>query len=385
MITIAQLPPQPGNEDAADLVRDTVALTDSIAQEWELTWDYLFDPSDSGIWYGLVRLGLSLAAFSLLFVAIKDGKEIIDQQSWSQLVGLFAVPILIVIFLGANGRLLAQTTMTIRDVGRYEVNRVLSAQLGELTFREAWQRWKDNIGVRQELEALYAPCQGLSGDALIRCQEERRGRAEEISQRAEDSDWIPDWLGQAWGLINSPITTILRIILYSLQWCYVQALELSLMLTAVSGPIALGLSVLPLDGRPVIAWLVSYISVIGMQLGYNLSVGIMASVLTNAQADQLSEFFFLTFVSVFAPVLATTVVGLSGLAIWGKVNRSINDVKNAGLLLAGTAISAGAGAAIAGSRGALLGATMGRSGVLASSRLASRAPHEKLTGGGHAD
>ena len=100
---------------------------------------------------------------------------------------------------------------------------------------------------------------------------------------------------------------IIRLILRSVQWAFVNILEAALLLTALFGPIAMGLSLLPLQGKPIWAWLIGFMSLFGVQLGYNIVVGLVAVVIVKSDAELVTDIAFLFFLAVFSPILAVLI------------------------------------------------------------------------------
>ena len=120
----------------------------------------------SSLWYGLVKLGITLGAASILFVALTTGKEIIEKQSWSELAAIFVWPLVIMIFLGGNGNFLAKTIIFIRGFAYNQVQNILEIQVSELTFKSAISNVTISSIARQQLENLYSECQGQVGTGV---------------------------------------------------------------------------------------------------------------------------------------------------------------------------------------------------------------------------
>jgi hypothetical protein len=350
-----------GEADAMGIVTQALALSRNTAQEWNIIWSITLDPLDGGLWTGLVQLGLVLAAASVLFLALTSGKEILEKQSWSELVSVFIWPLVIVMFLGSNGHALARTTLFIRNLGYAQVQSILDLQLGEMTFRNAVSQVGISTAARQSLETLYSECQGMVGAELVTCWDEKAERARAIIEQAEAQARTPldglQTLGDV--LINRPLIgaigqvitnpqdgirnfgnnfdlagsffknaliPIIRLILSSLQWAFVNMLEAALLLTALFGPIALGLSLLPLQGRPIWAWLTGFISLFGVQLGYNIIVGLVAVVVVRAGGELATDIAFLAFLSIFSPALALLIAGGGGIALYNGISNNVKSV-----------------------------------------------------------
>ncbi|MEG3838698.1 hypothetical protein [Microcoleus sp. herbarium14] len=344
---LAQItPPTSGAEGSSlDIVSESINLAKTTSESWDKVWISTIDPIASGLWVGLVSLGITLAAVSILFLTLSSGKDIIEKQSWSELAALFVWPLVIMLFLGANGKLLANTVIFTRSFAYRQVQSVLEAQLGEMTFRDAIANVTiSNIG-RQQLENLYGECRNKVGQELLTCWNSKQEAAQKIVTEAErqaagsvplqalrafgETLWNNSLLGAAQdattfitdpgSVFREKAIPIIRFILYSIQWAFVNILEAALLLTAFFSPIAMGLSLLPLQGRPIWAWATGFLSLFGVQLGYNIVVGLAATVLVNSGAELASDVAFLFFISIFAPGLALLIAGGGGIALYNGI------------------------------------------------------------------
>jgi hypothetical protein len=122
--------------------------------------------------------------------------------------------------------------------------------------------------------------------------------------------------------LTSVVDAIIKQVLYSLQWIFANLMQMGEWLTALSGPIALAMSLIPMDtfGLPVWGWLVSFFSFGLMQLYYTLILGISASLIAGAQNETLNDLSFAFLLGLFAPLIATAlatggaIVAIRGLA-----------------------------------------------------------------------
>jgi hypothetical protein len=90
MSLIAQSFPTTGGEsDALDIITSSLELSRATVESWNTVWLVTLDPLASGLWIGLIQLGITLGAASILFIAMTTGKDIIDKQSWSELASIF--------------------------------------------------------------------------------------------------------------------------------------------------------------------------------------------------------------------------------------------------------------------------------------------------------
>ncbi len=200
----------------------------------------------------VLRLGeLSVAlhcANTSLFIAMTTGKEIIEKQSWSGLASIFIWPLVIMIFLGANGNVLAGMIKFIRRFSYAQVQNVLQLQVGELTFRDAISNVTITGIAKQQLESLYSECQGKVGTELVECWNSKQEQAQAIVTEAErqarspleplrtfgEALWnasLPGQISTAVRLTTDPGSVfrdtaipIIRFVLHALQWGFDQYL-----------------------------------------------------------------------------------------------------------------------------------------------------------------
>jgi hypothetical protein len=117
-----------------------------------------------------------------------------------------------------------------------------------------------------------------------------------------------------------------RQILKGWQWAFANIIEASLLLTAVSGPIAVAGSLLPIGTRPLWAWLTGLFSLGMAKIYYNIVVGIIATVIVRAQAENESDFGFVVLLSILAPVLAVALAAGGGFAVYRALSNGITQL-----------------------------------------------------------
>jgi hypothetical protein len=331
---------------ALDTLSNAIEVSQKTVESWNLLWFNTFNTQESSLWIALVNLGLILAGMSVLHLAVTSGKEIIERQSWSELIAMMIWPIVIVFFLSNNGKMLSESIKFIRGIGYNQVQQILEIQLGEMTFRSALGDVNLTSAAKEEIEKLYSECQGKVGEALVDCWNDKKEAAQAILNEAEQQNGgrlqslqrfvqnlanvtnlediaSGDFAGQ---VFRSTVLPIIRLILRAVQWAFVNILEAALLLTALFAPIAMGLSLLPLQGKPIWAWLVGFMSLFGVQLGYNIVVGLVAVVIVNSNAELVTDIAFLFFLAVFAPVLAVLIARGGGTALYNAIANNTKQL-----------------------------------------------------------
>jgi hypothetical protein len=352
---------------SASLARDTLS---SWIEVWEKT---VFDPANSFLWIGLVTLGLNLAALCILYLVTNEGKEIVEKQDWGQLIKMLVWPLIVAIMLGKNGYLLSESVKMLRVIGLSAIEQVQTIQIAGTTAEAAL----DNILVgnagREQIESIINGCKDKTGQPLYECLSQAKTDIENIVADAESvvggaeaaalvrfGEDLLESLTNALGNLASGNGTdavdelidftfrntaipLIRGILAAVQWAFVNILEAALLLSALFAPVAMGLSLLPLQGRPIIAWLVGFISVIGIQLGYNIIVGVTAIVITKANGEFFTDIAFSCFLAIFAPALAVAFGRGGGQALYQAISNGVQQLVKVSSQIVATAAKAAAG------------------------------------------
>jgi len=363
---LAQLQNNPAGA-AANTVANTLELSRATSEAWDRVWLSIFRTGfatgEVGLWIALVRFAITLGALSIIFLAIKEGKEILARQSWSDLATMFVWPLVVLFFLSGSGNLLANTVLLMRQIATVQVRQVLEVQVGGLTFNQAISNVALTQSARTQIDAIYLECRDKTGDALITCWNDpaKRQAVERIVSAAERTNNgslntlqqyaqtlfslsgagvtttagtnIASLLGNGEGIdifepLTAPLQKLIESFLWALTWAFLNALEAALLVTGLFAPIAMALSVLPLGSKPIWAWGIGFMSLFGIQLGWNMLVGLVASILVIANAQAIADLAFPVFIAIFAPILVTSVAAGGGLSLFSALNNSGGAIFN---------------------------------------------------------
>jgi len=134
------------------------------------------------------------------------------------------------------------------------------------------------------------------------------------------------------GNLGSVFQGFTHAILLSVQWGFVNSLEMAMLLTGLVAPFAVMLSFIPGRGRPIVAWILAYLSMVMVQFYYNLFTGIMGVVIVNSNAHDMNG--FLIVLAIFGPVLAIKLAQGGGLAVFDTITSG-----SIGLMLASVGLA----------------------------------------------
>jgi hypothetical protein len=362
----------------ANTVTNTLELSQATSEAWDRVWLSIFRTGfatgEVGLWIGLVRFAIVLGTLSIIFLGIKEGKEILARQSWSDLATMFVWPLIVLFFLSGSGSLLANTVLLMRQIATTQVRQVLEVQVGGLTFNQAISNVALTQSARTQIDAIYLECRDKTGDALITCWNDpaKRQTAERIVSETERTNNgtlntlrqyaqtlfsltgtgvagtigtnIAALTGNGEGVdifepLAAPLQKLIESFLWALTWAFLNALEAALLVTGLFAPIAMALSILPLGSKPIWAWGIGFMSLFGIQLGWNMLVGLVASILVIANAQAIADLAFPVFIAIFAPILVTSVAAGGGLSLFSALNNSGGAIFNGLSNLTGTITS----------------------------------------------
>lgn len=356
-----------------NLLNQAINVTRNTAQSWDTLWNDLIS-SNGYLWAGMCKLAIALAAASIILVSLKMGSDYQQGRfSWSDLVASLIWPLVIAIFLANNGSLLSSTVITVRSIASQQVTAILNIQVADLTIKQALTNVTLSINAKQQILAIYTECQGKQAEERTTCLQEKLPTVESIVEEAERLNGGPiaelqQLLTDLRNTVLHPLSTLAAAtasipvaFLLALQWAFVNMLEAALIMTATFAPIAMGLSLLPVGTKSIWAWATGFLSLFGIQLGYNIVVGLVATVIVAAGVQSVTDLAFVTFISIFAPMLAVAIAGGGGIALYSAINRgvttTVSTVVSAGGAIAGGAVAGPVGAAAGASAGSKIAAT----------------------------
>ncbi len=341
-----------GNERARQVLEKSLELATNTTESWERLWDITVAPGEP-IWQALTELGGFLAAISLIYVLIKEASD--RSLRLTRVIDLTKFPLGIAVLLAGDGYFLAGLIRFMRSISLYWLTRILNMTFAGVSINEAIQKIQNTSVANGRAREIFSECVDQVGPALQDCIQDpiKIDAAEQLLQQLSGSaaplngnilEQIKDQVVSNFvGAINLPFINALQFMLNILQWGFVNLLEVSLLLTALFAPVALGLSMFPSSGRTIFKWLAGFISLLLTSLGYVLIVGFTANVLalTEQAGQPLGSTYidtaFLLFISVFAPAIAIAISKGIGDGVFESISRGANAGFDAGL----AAISSG--------------------------------------------
>jgi hypothetical protein len=344
---------QEGSESAARVIERSLALSRNITASWDDLWTTILQsPNDLSLWTAIVRFSLTIAVLALVYYAVSQADEIFKTQSFSKIVEMFVTPLVVIVLLGGNGYILANIILGIRGVGRSLITSVLQLQLGGLSMQQAIAQVINNQLAVQRIRQIFQECATLTGEPLTQCIESKQAEAQAIvaalgqTGSVQAAQGLIDAIQNNAGeliqevfvqIIQATSIAIIQVVLMAIQWAYVNIAEAALLLSALFAPIAVALLLIPLAGNALMIWFCGFVAILGIQLGYVLLVGFVASILVMADAQNQTaisaagDYGFLIFVAIFAPFVATMIGKGGGEQLYHGISQRAVRLAQAGV------------------------------------------------------
>ena len=347
--------------DSTRLIEDSINQIESIQEAWDSHWSEIFT-SANGLYLGINQFAAIILVGTFIFFAVGWVKDAVERGIFPALPHIIWL-LVIATLLYNNGTMLGTITLGIRNVINDQTKTVLEVQVGEISMLEALNDVVVSQQAKDLIQQEYASCEAKEGQAQVQClidagertkerlQDEYRDtgfwspgvqnlwarvvaiteKVEAESQQSDDRRFVNP-LGDI--IVETVVQTANQALalkfLKGWQWAFSSILELAMLLTGLMGPIAVAGSAVPLQARPLWAWLTGFFSLGMAKFSYNIIIGLAAMVLVTAEAQSQSDFGFLLLIGVLAPILALAIAGGAGMAVFRGVSGGVTRIVSVG-------------------------------------------------------
>jgi hypothetical protein len=313
------------------IVNNADEISRAISEGWDTIWATAFD---SVLYRAVNNIGITCAVVTLMLWLYRFYQSIQDQGSaaaWTEIL----VPVIVIIFLANDGQNLRTLTLGMRDGINQMNNSVLTAVNAENDLEDSLADLSEFSSAQTQIAELRRQCDSLTNnDELTQCLQDQRARADELVTQLQGSNLAPEWLQNiqetiednfaptATGivrLINTPGLIVAEAIITAFQAAFQLAIEVSMLLTGLIGPIAVGTSLLPVGAKPVYAWLTAFWSLGICKLCLNIITGLVATSIREAGPDNIDTLSTAIALGIISPVLALGLSAGGGMAIFNGI------------------------------------------------------------------
>ncbi|MFN6568205.1 hypothetical protein [Dendronalium sp. ChiSLP03b] len=328
-----------------DLIEQAAKTADSLAQGFNELWTEVVTGE---LYAALCNVGVLFAVATFVFFMVEWTKQMLsgeEQRAYTDFIWV----LIVIVLLANKGKILGDSTIAIRNYINNTNTVVLQQAAAGTNLRGAFQRAVGVEGVRGAIGNEIQNCRtsSLTPEESIKCLEDAKQRLRQQYPdyfRENDTVFSPiiqtiDRVIQApidalnnkanplqvlfspfSAYIGSQVIQIVSIVLLGLNGAYQWGIELTMLVTAFLGPLAVGGSLLPYGSKAIFAWLIGYFTVGMAKLSFNIIVGFAGQLMATSRADQ--PLFFLFTIGIIAPFLATGLAAGGGLAVLQQINKA---------------------------------------------------------------
>ncbi len=315
---VAQAAGVPGiREEVSRITEDGAAASDYISSQLNSLWS---DVLGGGLYAAIARLGVFFAIGTLIIFMVQWFKALVDgdnPQAFSDIIW----PLLVIFLLANNGQVLANCTLQLRNIINSVNQTILTSTTGSLQLQEAYQQVQGNMGAEATLRGLEAQCASIADPAQQNeCIQNAGRQAQEIANSSSNP-----FLGIGRQVRQFFSTNIFQLSVrgwliafgIAFQWI----VEISMLLTGLLGPLAVGGSLLPVGQKAILAWLTGFFSVGMVKLSFNIICGLVATLIVNAESSDPLIFAFAT--GLLAPILSIVIASGGGWAVFSSLSSML--------------------------------------------------------------
>lgn len=318
--------PEPikANKAASQIAEDAALASREIALSMDKLWE---DVLNGGLYTSITQLGLFFAVGTLLIFMVQWAKALIDGED-SRAMSELIWPLIVVVLLANEGALLRSGTYGMREVINVVNQRILTSTSGTIALQEAYEKARTNEDTKTLVQDILSQCQQKADlQQREQCIQDEVQKVKGLPQEPSNSwESFLQGLEQTAQFLNTnPFEVAVRGLLTAFSIAFQWIVEICLLLTALLGPLAVGGSLLPVGQKAIFAWATGFYSVGMMKLSFNIIVGLVSTMVLNADANDPLIFAFA--VGLLAPILSVAIAAGGGLAVF----NSFSSIAKAGL------------------------------------------------------
>ncbi|NJL79799.1 MAG: hypothetical protein HC917_14910, partial [Richelia sp. SM2_1_7] len=223
-----------------------------------------------------------------------------------------------------NAKPLASVTLGLRTIINQTNQTLLTTTSASIQLQEAYQRVMVKTGSGDAIRTLITQCNVIADPTQqTECLENAQKQAQEIESKVDNNN--PNFLQGINDFFNTNIFQLtVRGWLLAFSIAFQWIVEVSMLLTALLGPLAVGGSLLPVGNKAIFAWLTGFFSVGMVKLCFNIISGLVATLVLNS--DNNDPMIFAFAIGILAPILSVVLAAGGGIAIL----RSFSSIASLG-------------------------------------------------------
>ena len=325
-------------------------ISDAVRQSWDYAWDQALG---GGLFGGMVDVGIFLSAGSLAFWCVSFARKWMDDEANPAALQELIWPLIVILLLSHQGANLALLSKGLRGVVNDVNSNLLAGISRDIKVEDMMSELADFSSAEIQFASLRSQCNAIVNrqkqQECIKLQAEamtgildqykqqhtdtpysrKLAKEQALAKQDPDSNLLSSAAGAVAGLAISPITAVVLALLNTFQWAFSQLVEVSMLLTAMMGPIAVGSSLLPMGTKPIFAWLSAFSAVGILKLSYNLVVAL--ATMAFYHSGNINNLASALFFGLCAPILAMGMAAGGGMAIFSGISGAASAAVGMGV------------------------------------------------------
>ena len=353
----------------ATLLQNAADHTEHVSASWNLTWELAFT---GVLFHSLTDLGITISVICISYLVLDMGKNLLMEMNLYVLINQLTWPLVAAILFANHGAMLKSSCFLIRDVINHVNQEIIDsvAKNGEnLSFDGALSQVADFDSILDEVAVLRRQCDSFTDwDKMDACLEEVEamsyGLRDDYAKLYPDAtEWIKTldqtielnrvnpygFVQQALDVTSGVLTgaassvlgvnslfmgagiartalidgeAIAKLILFAFQIAIQHMIEVSMLLTALSAPVALGISLFPMPTKPLLAWITGFLSLGMFKVSYNIIIGLVAISIVQSEIGPSNTLPLTLALSILSPLLAFGIASGGGLAVFNGISQA---------------------------------------------------------------
>ncbi len=337
-----------GNALSLNILESSLNFYRETGAAWDRMWELIINPTQP-LWVAAVGIAKLIFGFSLLIYCYLVYSRLDSIVSSRQIVDQMPLPLILVFLIAGNGGFLANLILGIRGIFQYFIVLTLQTQIAGLSVNDTIQRIQSTGIANNRVRVIFSDCLSQTGLQLTECVNDPvkiaqaqellngsgnllGGNALEVILNAITSGGqtviagATAFIGSAIStVVATPFIAIIQIILLVIQHVFINLVEATALLTGISAPIFLSISLLSANAPILVLWITSFIGLYFVQLSYLFLIGLYAVVIS--QLDQAGvavgtivlDIAFLFYISIFSPVVAILISLGGGIKLYEQL------------------------------------------------------------------
>ncbi len=357
---------QTGSGGAINVIQNANTITQANAASWQSLWNDAVS-TNSDLWKAIISLSQILLGLSFVYMAYKNSSEIFSGYEYqlSKIIEFITPTLLVGILLANNGFFFVNLIQITRTVAYYQVELFYNANINGIQMKSAVEALEQTTRANMDARQLFRDCVDKSGQDLTDCLNDQ-SRATGLGNIVQNNNnslmgnfaqnmcalvpgcnavsSVVGGVANGWNpsqimadMFASPFIAIAQSILTALQWAVSNGIELALLLTALFGPLAAALTIMPVAGRMFWSWASGFAALLSFHFGYAILTGLMAITIYSMQSSSgnasglagipelLSDIGFLLFTAVVSPLISGSIATFGGISLFSGFSKAASD------------------------------------------------------------